>query len=173
MPAGHAINLTPSANLLCEIPEDVTGSLYTGQIYVGIKDAIFEASDPLRHIVELLSVLGIEEGINALSPYLVLFSGGGGGHNLTFLYVQCVLLALFKIGNFDILDVGGCAPNQSYINPAERCMSLLNTGLQGLSLQQHHVGKFEKMLTSCKTMKAIREKAQQQHGLKEGNMTSM
>ena len=47
MQAGHAINVTTSANLLCEIPEGVTGSLYTGQIYVGIKDAIFEASDPL------------------------------------------------------------------------------------------------------------------------------
>ena len=85
----HAINLTPSVNLLCEIPEDVTGSFYTGQIYVGIKDAVFEASDRLRHVVELLSVLRTEKGINSLSPYLVLFSDGGGDHNLTFLYVHC------------------------------------------------------------------------------------
>ena len=67
----HAVNLTPSVNLLCEIPEDLTGSFCTGQIYVGIKDAVFEASDPLRHVVELLSVLRTEKGINSLSPYLV------------------------------------------------------------------------------------------------------
>ena len=70
--------------------------------------------------------------------------------------MQCVLLALFRIGNFDILNVRRCAPNQSYINPAERCIS----------------GKSEKMLTSCKTMKAIREKAQHQQGLKEAHIAS-
>ena len=73
----HAVNLAPFVNLLCEIPEDVTGSFYTDQIYVCIKDAVFEASDPLRHVVELLSVLRTEEGITCLSPYLVLFSDGG------------------------------------------------------------------------------------------------
>ena len=83
----RAVNLTPSVNLLCEIPEDVTGSFYTGQIYVDIKDAVFEASDPLTHVVELLFVFCTEKGINSLSPYWVLFSDGGGDHNLTFLYV--------------------------------------------------------------------------------------
>ena len=134
MPAGHAINITPSANLLCEIQEAVTGSFYIGQIYVGIKDAVFEASDPLRHIVELLSVSGTEEGINSLSPYLVLFSDGGGGHNLTFLYVQCVLLALFKIGYFNFLNVGGCAPNQSYISILQKDAC----GLQALGYKDFH-----------------------------------
>ena len=64
-----------------------------------------------------------------------IFTDGGGDHNIKYLYVQCVLLALFKIGNFDILNVGQCAPNQSWINQVERCISLLNIGLQGLTLQ--------------------------------------
>ena len=74
---------------------------------------------------------------------------------------------------FDILNVGRCAPNQSYINAAERCMSLLDMDLQGFPLQKDHAGKSEKMLTSCKTMKSIREKAQHQQELKEAHMASI
>ena len=132
----HAVNQTPSVHLVFEIPENVTSSFYTGQIYVGIKDAVFKASDPFRYVVKLLSVYTQRKESTACLHTWFLFRDGGGDHNLTLLYVQCVLLALFKIGNFDILNVGSCAPNQSYINPAERCMSLLNIGLQGLSLQR-------------------------------------
>ena len=123
----HSVNLTPS----------VTLSFFAGQVYVGIKDSVFEPSDPLRNVVELLPVLRNEE--ETFFPYLAIFTDGEGDHKIKYLYVQCVLLALFKIGNFDILNVGRCAPNQSLINPAERCMSLLNIGLQGLALQRDHV----------------------------------
>lgn len=51
------------------------------------KDAIFVASDLLKHAVELLSVLDIGQGINCLYPYLNLLSHGGEVHNLTSLYV--------------------------------------------------------------------------------------
>ena len=119
-----SVNLTPSVTLLCDLPEKVTGSFFTGQVYVGIKDSIFEPSDPFRHVVELLSVLWKEE--ENFFQYLTIFTDRGGDHYIKYLYVQCVLLPLFKIGNFDILDVVRCSLNQSWINPAERCMSLLN-----------------------------------------------
>ena len=57
----HSVNLTHSVTLLCDLPEKATGSFFTGQVYVGIKDFVFEPSDPLRHVVELLSVLRNEE----------------------------------------------------------------------------------------------------------------
>ena len=161
----HSCNLTPSVNLLIkDIPESPNESFYTGQPWVGIKDSIFEASNPLRHIVELITVLRSEN--YEFPPYLSLFSDGGGDHNITFLYVQCCLLALFVIGDFDVLNVGRCAPNQSFINPAERCMSLLNNGLQGLSLERDHTGPFEGVLKSCSTMKSIQIKATEQQGLR-------
>ena len=87
-----------------------------------MKDSVFQGSDPIRHTIELIKVLRAE--YNQLPPYLVIFSDGGSD-----------LLALFQILDLDILNVGRCAPNQSYINPAERCMSLLNIGLQGMALE--------------------------------------
>ena len=145
----HVGNFTPSVNLVCAIPETIDESFYTGQIHVGIKDSVFEPSNSMRHVVELLSILRNQE----LKPYLTLFSDGGADHNVTFLFNQCMLLALFRIGDFDILKVGRCAPAQCYINPAERAMSLLNIGLQGMALERDHAGPFEKAISSCKSMK--------------------
>ena len=82
----HSVNLTPSVTLLCDLPEKATGSFFTGQVYVGIKDSIFEPSDPLRHVLELLSVLWNEE--ETFFPYLTVFTDGGGDHNIKYLYVQ-------------------------------------------------------------------------------------
>ena len=167
----HSVNVTPSVNLFCNVPESASDFFYDGQVYVGIKDSVFEGSDPMRHTIELLSILQSRPGV--VPPYLVLFSDGGGDHNLTFLYVQCVLVALFKICDLDILNVGRCAPYQSFINPAERVMSILNIGLQGLALERDHGGVFEKTLTSCQSMKSIRNKADQHQGLKEAHLRSI
>ena len=167
----HSVNLTPSVNLLCSIPLVATNSFYDGQIYVGVKDSIFEGSDPVRHMIELLHVLRKE--YEEFPPYLSIFSDGGADHNVTFLYVQCAILALFRIGNFDILNAGRCAPNQSYINPAEWCMSLLNICLQGLALDRDHMGPFEDSMKSCTSMKAIRAESKQQQGLKEAYQSSV
>ena len=151
----HVTTLTPSVDLICDIPDTPFDSFYSGQVYVGLKDSIFEGSDPLRHVTELLSVLKREN--ETFSPYIVLFTDGGVDHNLTFLYVQCVLLALFKIGDFDILNAGRCAP---------RVMSVLHIGLQGLALDRDHPGLFENVLRSCKTMNSVRSIADHHLGLK-------
>ncbi len=161
----HSVSMTPSVHLLCDIPDAATESFFGGQVYVGVKDSIFEGSDPLRHVIELLQFLREER--QHMPPYLVLFSDGGADHNITFLFIQCVLLALFKIGDFDKLSVGRCAPYQSYINPAERCMSLLNIGLQGLALQRDHAGDFEAAISSCWSMKTLQEKETKHQGFKE------
>ena len=107
----HSVNLTPLIMLSCNLSEKVTESFLTGQVYVGINDSIFEPSDPLRHVVEMLSVLQNDQEI--FFPYLTIFTNCCGDYNIKYWYVQCVLLALFKIGNLDILNVGCCAPNQS------------------------------------------------------------
>lgn len=167
----HLANLTPSVDFIVDVPNVVTKSFFSGDIYVGIKDSIFQGSDPLRHIVELLIVLRLQRA--ELPPYLCLFSDGGGDHNVTFLFVQCMLLALFRIGNFDVLNVGRCAPNQSYINPAERCMSLLNIGMQGLAIERDHSGPFEEIIKNCKSMKDIRIKANQIQGIREAYQSSL
>ena len=77
------------------------------------------------------------------------------------------------IGNFDVLNVGRCGPSQSYINPAERCMSLLNIGLYGLALERGHAGAFKKIISSCKTMKRLIYKSNEHQGLKETYLASL
>lgn len=127
----HISNITPSVDFFVEIPDNPSKSFFAGNVFVGLKDSIFEGSDPLRHVVELFAAMNRQ--MDHVPPYLSIFSDGGGDHNIKFIFVKCALLALFKIGDFDVLNAGRCAPNQSYINPAERCMSLLNIGLQGKS----------------------------------------
>ena len=51
----HVTNLTPSVDLICDIPDTPFGSFYSGQVYVGLKDSILEGSDPLRYVTELFT----------------------------------------------------------------------------------------------------------------------
>ena len=149
-------------DFIVDIPDEVTKS------FVGVNNSIFQPSDSLRHVVKLLDVLRKRQ----IPPYLCI-SDGGGDHNGTFLFVQCMLLALFKILNLDVMNVGRCAPNQSWINPAERCMSILNIGIQGLALERDHAGHFENVLSGAKCMKDMRAKAKKHQGLAETYQTNL
>ena len=93
----HVTNLTPSVDVICNIPDTPFGSFYSGQIYVGLRDSVFEGSDPLRHVTELLSVLKREN--ETFSPYLVLFTDDGADHNLTFLSHVCSKYWIRRFGS--------------------------------------------------------------------------
>ena len=56
----HCVNITPSVNFLCNIPGSVSESFYSGQQYVGLKDSAFPASDPIRHVTQLIHALRSE-----------------------------------------------------------------------------------------------------------------
>ena len=103
----------------------------------------------------------------------MLFSDGGGYHNVIFLFVQCMLLALCRILDVDIVNVGRCGQNQPFINPAERFMSIPNIEMQGLALERDRLGPFETVIKSCKSMKEIRAKATKHQGLSEAYQTSL
>ena len=60
-----------------------------------------------------------------------------------------------------------------FFNPAERCMSLLNIGLQSLALERDKAGPFESTVKSCSTMKSIRRNATECQGLKEAYTSSI
>ena len=163
----HVGNLTPSLNLICDIPQEASDSFYSGQIYVGLKNSIFQTSDPFRHAVELIDVLRNNYQDYQIPSFLCLFTDGGFDHNIKYLFAQCALLALFKVCNFDILNVGRCASYHSFVNPTERCMSLSNIGLQSLALKRDNAGPLVSPIKSCSTMKSIRIKATACQGLKE------
>lgn len=50
-------SIIPSVTLMVNIPEQISDSWYDGQVYVGVKDAAFEPSSPVRHVVEVNSIL--------------------------------------------------------------------------------------------------------------------
>ncbi|PKY62938.1 hypothetical protein RhiirA4_490414, partial [Rhizophagus irregularis] len=77
--------LIPSVTMLCDIPSDMEGSFYRGQVNIGLKDPIFESSTPMRHATELYDIL-----INSQQrhSYLLVYTDGGSDHQLRFLQVQ-------------------------------------------------------------------------------------
>ena len=78
-------SLIPSVILLVEIPDSIEGSWYKGKVLVGIKDAVFEASSPIRHATELYRCL-----VNRIDDrhMLFIYSDGGPDHRLTYVSVQ-------------------------------------------------------------------------------------
>ncbi|XP_014677904.1 PREDICTED: uncharacterized protein LOC106817733 [Priapulus caudatus] len=112
---------------LIDIPETMEGSFYRGQVHIGVKDAVFQASSPLRHATELKNILDNEDMEKHI---LFLYTDGGPDHRLTYLSVQLSLIAIFLEMDLDVLIAARTAPNHSWANPVERIMSIVNIGLQ-------------------------------------------
>ena len=156
--------LTPSVNFLITIPETIEGSFYRGKVHVGLKDSIFEHSSPIKHAAELNKIFDSQERL--LPPILVLYTDGGPDHRLTFVSVQLSLLALFIKLDLDFLCAVRTPPHNSWKNPAERIMSILNLALQGVGIVRAKT-RYEDQLQKCNTMKQIRELAKSMHGLEQ------
>ena len=126
------VKVIPSVSLLCDIPEDIGGSFYSGNVTVCLKEAAFSPSSPLRHATELLQTLREKKVNSVLKPVLLLYTDGGPDHRVNFISVQLALICLFRHLQLDYLVAARTAPMQSYRNPVERMMSLLNLGLQSV-----------------------------------------
>ena len=125
--------LTPSVALVIDIPDYITESFYRGQVFVSVKDAIFSPSSPLLHSQEVVDII---DQLHHVQPILCVFTDGGPDHRTTFLSVQLAWVALFRKRNLDMLVAVRSAPGQSFINPVERIMSLLNVALYGMALER-------------------------------------
>ena len=149
-------SLIPSVILLVDIPESIEGSWYAGDVFVGIKDAVFEPSSPLRHATELYQCLSTRmDGRHILFVY----SDGGPDHRLTYISVQLSLIALFLSLDLDVLIAGRTAPSHSWANPVERVMSIVNLGMQCIGVMREKMGEqFEKAVVNCKRLKDLRDK---------------
>ena len=75
----HKFKGVPSVSLHNEIPSSINESFFRGQVYVTVKDAIFQASTPLRHIVEREKALS-QSNVD-LKPIQCFYSDGGPDHN--------------------------------------------------------------------------------------------
>ena len=76
-----------------DIPGEITGSWYSGQVFFVLKEGALDPSSPIRHATELISSL---EELGPTKPMLWLYTDGGPDHRLTYLAMNVALIALFK-----------------------------------------------------------------------------
>ena len=122
-----------------------------------LNDSIFEASSPTRHRSELGRVM------KKMFPdafAVILYTDGGPDDNCKHISVRLGLLALFMELNLDTMVVMRTAPTQSWANPVERVMSVLNLGLQGVALARDTMpDEYEKDFKKCLGMTDVRNAA--------------
>ena len=64
------------------------------------------------------------------------YMDGGTGQRKTLESVKIASICLYKELDLDFIIVARCAPGHSYMNPAERIMSILNLGLQNVATER-------------------------------------
>ena len=165
--------IVPSVTLLCNVPEKITDSFYSGgKVQVTLKGGIFEPSSPLRHCSELLHTL--EQCQSHLNPILCLYTDGGPDHRTNFLSVQVALMGLFRLLDLDLLVAARTAPHSSYRNQVERIMSFVNLGLQSVGvMRQQMLDEMEKAISNANSMDEIRKVAEKIPEIKQHFMESL
>ena len=151
-------SVIPSVVLHVDIPDTFEGSWYQGKVLVGLKDAVFQSSSPLRHATELHSFLLQRIGNKTI---MFIYSDGGPDHRITYVSVQLSLIALFLNLNLYFLVACRTAPNHSWKNPVERIMSLLNIGLQCVGVMRVKMSdEFESAMQNCNNLQQLRRAAE-------------
>lgn len=153
------LSLTPSVIFLCKIPKKITESFYDGDVYVSYKNTVFEPSSAIRHCTEFFITLN-KHFLDEIPPIICIYTDGGPDHRTTYGSVQIALLCLFIRGDFDLLVAARTAPQQSWTNPAERIMSILNLGLQGVAIVRENMSdEMEKLFSKYDKLEEIRKAA--------------
>ena len=159
----HVGGLVPSVTFISDIPTNSLDSFFRGKICVTTKDKVFEASSPFRHATELLKILREHLSQNETdldTPILAIMTDGGPDHRLTYETVKASLVEVFMQLDLDMLVAIRTAPNHSWVNPAERCMSILNLALQHVALARSEMDKkFESKAKNKSSLTALRNLA--------------
>ena len=164
-------SIIPSVSLQVSIPDDISGSWYSGKVSIGMKEGAFEPSSPLRHASELCSLIQLDA---EEKPILFLYTDGGPDHRLTYVSVQLSLIALFLSLDLDYLCAARTAPFHSWRNPVEHIMSIVNLGLQCVGLARGEMSEDnERLVAKAGSMKEIRKLSLKHPGLKEVAMDSV
>ncbi|XP_052798704.1 uncharacterized protein LOC128230468 isoform X1 [Mya arenaria] len=156
----HCTSLTPSVYLLCKVPDTTEKSFVSGKVHVAVNDSVLQTSSPFRHAALLSKVIAGPECPKVLLRY----SDGGTDQRNTLESVKCASICLFKELDLDLMVLARCAPGNSWVNPAERVMSILNIGLQNCALERRDDdGAFK----SVNSMSQVREVIGKRPDLKE------
>ena len=93
----------------------------------------------MQHARELGNILQSRYSPNCealTESILLLYTSGAGNHNITNASVQISLLCLFPELDLDMPIAVRTCPTQSWVNPAEHCMYILNLALQNAALEE-------------------------------------
>ncbi|PKC15019.1 hypothetical protein RhiirA5_408735 [Rhizophagus irregularis] len=162
------LSLTPSVIFFVSIPSDISGGFYSGQVFVSFKDTVFEPSSAIRHATEFHNAIDIKYTHQTSPPILCLYTDGGPDHRCTYGSVQIALISLFLSGNYDMLIAVRTAPHHSWTNLAERIMSILNLGLQNVSIMRNTMSdESEALFDKADTLDEIRNKASKNSNLEK------
>ena len=159
-------SLTPSVVLECSVPESVAEkSFVRGKVVTVINDSVFQPASPFRHAVILKKIIEQHE---VLPKAVLKYTDGGTDQRNTLEAVKCANICLFAELNLDMLITARCAPGQSYTNPAERIMSILNLGLQNCATERKQLDEeTEAEFKKCKSMAKLRSLAAKKPEIKE------
>ena len=164
-------SIVPSVVLFTEIPMEISGSWYDGQVFVLFKEGAFEPSSPVRHCTELTSIIA-EKAVDL--PVLFIYADGGPDHRVTYLSVKLSLIALYLKLDLDYLCAARTAPYHSYRNPVERIMSILNLGLLAVALARKQMPEdMEQEAAKCNSLKLLRKMAERQAEFEGAAMDSI
>ena len=173
----HTGGLIPSVSFISDIPQSSLDSFFQGKICVTTKDKVFEASSPFRHATELCKILRehcSQNDVDLDTPILALMTDGGPDHRLTYETVKASLVEVFLQLDLDMLIAIRTAPNHSWVNPAERCMSILNLALQHVALARSEMEKkYESKAKNKSSLTALRNLALYDPEFKEAFAQSM
>ena len=124
-----------------------------GQIFVTVRDAIFDPSNVFDHCAQLINTLHNK----ALKPtVLVLQTDGGPDHSMKRVATQLALIAAFRELDIDHLVILRCAPNGSARNKIERSMSVLNLALAHVATRRGDMHQWaEEVVKNASSMQAV------------------
>ena len=84
-------------------------------------------------MVDIVRANYSEDGVSAKDPIMFLYNNGGPNHQTTFKSVKIAAIYIFMALDLDAYIAAHTALNQSYCNPAEPVMSMLNLGLKNVA----------------------------------------
>ncbi|GAQ92919.1 hypothetical protein KFL_012020010, partial [Klebsormidium nitens] len=164
--------IVPSVTLVQHgplIPTTADDSFYRGQVFVTLKDAVFQPSSPLRHSAELVSIIRWAIRHRMLPPSILLgYTDGGPDHRTTYASVQIAWVAVWLALDLDYLLIVRTIPCNSWVNTVERSMSILNLGMQGVAVMQSAMSPFfERHFSKATSLAAMRVAASKVDGGEE------
>lgn len=152
--------LVPSVMLDITIPEEITQSFYQGQVSITLKDAVFQSSTPNRFAAELVKYWdSLSDEKKSQTDIIFLVTDGGPEHRMTFDSVKISLAYVFQKTGVEMLVAIRNAPGQSFLNPVEPVMSVINIALQNVALVRDPIPDGgEDLLKKCSSMDEIRKR---------------